>query len=695
MKKGSVQQNQFFARLSTKISAIVILALALSTLAAIIIMGKGNQNLIMQIHQHNSEQALSALQARVQEYLVDSQDEAQYIAQQGQISAAVAQGDVQAAEQALAGIWENYRGKINYIVVVDANAKLLASTQNGTTETNLAAQLNVKDALAGTAAAYIEQGQQTRLLAAGGAPIMDASGKVIGAVSAGYSLVDTSLVDGLKTLQGTEFTIFAGDERVNTTILDQGNRVVGTRLDAAIAGRVLEQRETYFGQADILGLPYSTAYQPIVNASGQSIGVLFAGVPIADVIAAEQRFAAIAAISVGALILVIIVGLVWMLRRMVLRPVSHMSLAAAELAQGNLQIAVNHQSKDELGRLSQALTGTVDRLQYFIGEITQHMNQMAHGDFSHSVDSDFQGDFLPIRDAIVTISDSLNQTLTTIAHSSSQVRAGAGQVADGAQLLATGATEQASAVQQLSASITEVSNKIGQTAQNVTQSTKHVTDMNQQAAASSTSMDQMVDSMQRISDSSAQIRNIIKAIDDIAFQTNILALNAAVEAARAGSAGKGFAVVAEEVRSLAGRAAKAAQSTAELIEASQTQVGQGVALAQSTRDALVHVSQSARDALDSMQRIELAATEQAEAMRQISEGVEQISHVVQANSATAQQSAATSQELAGQAEALQQEVARFKLKQATRRADISPVQHQPQPQRVALPQGGQQYLGKY
>ncbi len=83
------------------------------------------------------------------------------------------------------------------------------------------------------------------------------------------------------------------------------------------------------------------------------------------------------------------------------------------------------------------------------------------------------------------------------------------------------------------------------------------------------------ESMENISASMEKTTTIIKAIDEIAFQTNILAVNASVEAARAGHAGAGFAVVADEVRRLAMKTTSAARETSEILDQTKTFVSDG------------------------------------------------------------------------------------------------------------------------
>ena len=230
-----------------------------------------------------------------------------------------------------------------------------------------------------------------------------------------------------------------------------------------------------------------------------------------------------------------------------------------------------------------------------------------------------------------------------------------------AQGLSQGAVEQTSAVEGLESTMQEVTGRIRQTADNACQAQNQTGEMGRQLTESNQKMQEMMIAMQKINNSSNEIGKIIKAIEDIAFQTNILALNASVEAARAGEAGKGFAVVSDEVRSLAGKTAEASQSTAALIERSITEVGQGTQIAEATAKQLESAVTESHGIIETINEIAADAQTQADAMEQIQTQIGQISSVAQTNSSTAQNSSSTSEELSNQASLLKQLVNTFHL----------------------------------
>ena len=478
----------------------------------------------------------------------------------------------------------------------------------------------------------------------------------------------TGLLDALKQEMGCEFTIFYGDERAYTTILQNGQRAVGTRLSSEVAEIVLKQGSSYVGSAPILGETHLCSYVPTYDANGQIDGLIFAGI---SMFSARKQIALTVILSILAGVLLIIIGILIIgayIKRAVSIPLFKLTILAQTLEQGDLGLN-QHQtmmsridSDDEIGVLSKSFDNTISRLRNYIGEISTMLEAIASGDLTAQITQEYVGDFASIRTSLHNILQRLNTTVGQIVTSAGYVSAGAEQMASASQALSQGSIEQTGAVEELEETIRSVTGSIKQTADSVQRAREQVDGMGCQLTEGNQKMQEMMAAMGEISDSSNEIEKIIKTIEDIAFQTNILALNAAVEAARAGSAGKGFAVVADEVRSLAARSAEASQSTSALIRRSITAVNHGTQIADATAKQLKNVVAGSHEIVETINGIASDAQVQAGAAEQIQDQISQITSVVQTNSSASEESAATSQELSAQASVLKQLVQTFHLR---------------------------------
>ena len=371
---------------------------------------------------------------------------------------------------------------------------------------------------------------------------------------------------------------------------------------------------------------------------------------------------ALIVITIIAIILVIMLGLA--IIKNIMASIEQVRRALIGYSKGDLQVPVEYESKNELGEMCDAIRTSQHILGEVIHDTSNLMSEMAAGNF-HVKSKDeklYVGELTTMFRSIREINHQLSDTLAHITLSADQVAAGSEQIANGAQSLAQGTTEQASAIQELSATFAEISNSAKKNAQGSAGAMEKTEYASSQLEESKKYMDDMVIAMKKISESSGEISNIIKSIEDIAFQTNILALNAAVEAARAGSAGKGFAVVANEVRDLANKSDQSAKATKVLIETSLAAVRDGDRLVSCVSDSLKRTVDATEAVKKSMHEVDESVRKEAEAIAQVMEGVDQISSVVQTNSATSEESAAASEELSGQASLIKELLNKFTLR---------------------------------
>lgn len=338
------------------------------------------------------------------------------------------------------------------------------------------------------------------------------------------------------------------------------------------------------------------------------------------------------------------------------------SKAIKRMRSGHLNIAFNKKyiGSDELGEMVDDFSALSGELKKIITDICAVLSEMSKGNFAvQSMDENmYVADYAGILQSYREINQNLKNVFGSINQVAADVEAGSEQIANGSVALSQGATEQASTLEELSSSIYALSARISAQAQKAGNVESYFGEVFEKISDENQQMGEMLLAMEEIEDKSNQVERIIKAIDDIAFQTNILALNAAIEAARAGVYGKGFAVVADEVRNLAGKSADAAAETSVLIESTINAVKKGVNIVDHAAKTLGDVMDGSEKSKEMVSEIAGSMVADAKSISEVSKGLEEVSKVVQQNSATSEESSASSQDLNENAASLKEMISR-------------------------------------
>jgi len=294
--------------------------------------------------------------------------------------------------------------------------------------------------------------------------------------------------------------------------------------------------------------------------------------------------------------------------------------------------------------------------------ISRHLDEMSEGDLRHRPRKPWGSDepakvISDLRKAY----DSLHILIRKVRHSARALHGAAAEISDASTDLGRRTESSASALEAQASTMLGISSTVNATAERATMAAAFAVENSLVAEKGSKVFSNVVDTMHAIHSASARINDIISVIDGIAFQTNILALNAAVEAARAGESGRGFAVVASEVRLLAQRSATAAKEIKTLISSSEERVQSGTRVVEGAGQIMTDVVTNARQINAFLDEIASAAREQAESVGQVGMSIQELDMNTQQNAALVEQTHASASALTAQADALQDEIANFRV----------------------------------
>ncbi len=449
------------------------------------------------------------------------------------------------------------------------------------------------------------------------------------------------IADNLKKSADTDITIFFGDTRYMTSVLDaQGNRVVGTKAGDKIIEKVLNNGQEHFDtDIDVVGQPYFGYYLPLRESGTDNvIGMVFAGMPQAD---AEAQITKIISLIAGitAVLFILCAFSTFIVVHRIVKTLYMGTDALEQVAKGKLNIEINESTlkrKDEIGNISRAIMQLKAELADIISSIKEQSSALND---SSVYFSEKAGD--------------VSEHVMQVERAVEEIALGAGGQAEETQSATENIIIMGNMIEETSNDIdamnenAKVIKQLGQTAVDT------LRDLQQINQKTKESIDIIYEQTNTTNTSAQKIKEATALITDIAEETNLLSLNASIEAARAGEQGRGFAVVAAQIQKLAEQSNESARQIEEIINLLLSDSEKAVGTMEDVKEIMTRQNDNVRKTDEQVNQV-LSQVEQsieaigrvAEKTAKINESRVNVTDTVQNLTAVAQENAASTQESA-------------------------------------------------